>query len=59
MNRLLINRRAAAEHRCDPAADPEATSSIFHQIYEGLKPRTANDVPLTYRYVQLDTFIDN
>jgi len=48
---LMINRRSAAEHRDDPTADLEATATVFNQIYEGLKPKTAEDSALDYRYI--------
>lgn len=50
MPKLYINRRAAMEHRCDPSADPEYKNSIFTQIYDGLKPRDRNSLPLNYRW---------
>lgn len=32
MPKLFINRRTAAEHRADPAQDPDAKRSIFNQV---------------------------
>ena len=55
--KLYINRRAAAEHRDDPAQDPEAKNSMFMQIYEGLKPRDNTEKPLDYRLGHLYCFL--
>ncbi|XP_067937945.1 E3 ubiquitin-protein ligase HECTD3-like [Watersipora subatra] len=48
--KVIINRRAAAEHRSDPSLDPAAANSVFVQIYEGLKPRNPEDKGLDYRW---------
>lgn len=47
---VYINRRAAMEHRCDPSQDTECKSTVFMQLYEGLKPRDRNTKPLHYRW---------
>ncbi|KAL8570039.1 hypothetical protein ACOMHN_036316 [Nucella lapillus] len=47
---VYINRRAAMEHRCDPSQDPECKSTVFIQLYEGLKPRDRTTKPLHYRW---------
>ncbi|XP_076441534.1 E3 ubiquitin-protein ligase HECTD3-like [Babylonia areolata] len=47
---VYINRRAAMEHRCDPSQDPECKSTVFMQLFEGLKPRDRNTKPLHYRW---------
>ena len=39
------------EHRCDPSQDPECKSTVFMQLYEGLKPRDRTTKPLHYRYI--------
>ncbi|ELU04919.1 hypothetical protein CAPTEDRAFT_168000 [Capitella teleta] len=50
MPKLYINRRAAADHKIDPSLDPDYKNSIFHQIYEGLKPRDKFEKVLDYRW---------
>nr|KAG5697406.1 hypothetical protein BaRGS_008832 [Batillaria attramentaria] len=47
---VYINRRAAMEHRCDPSQDPDCKSTVFMQLYEGLKPRDRTSKPLHYRW---------
>lgn len=47
---VYINRRAAMEHRCDPTLDPDCKSTVFMQLYEGLKPRDRSSKPLHYRW---------
>lgn len=49
MPKLFINRRTAAEHRADPAQDPDAKRSIFNQLYEGLKQEKCG-IKLDYRW---------
>ncbi|XP_025109253.1 E3 ubiquitin-protein ligase HECTD3-like isoform X2 [Pomacea canaliculata] len=47
---VYINRRAAMEHRCDPSLDPDCKSTVFVQLFEGLKPRDLTSRPLHYRW---------
>ncbi|XP_068728218.1 E3 ubiquitin-protein ligase HECTD3-like [Montipora capricornis] len=49
MPKLFVNRRAAVEHKADPAQDPDAKRSIFNQLYEGLKQEKCG-VKLDYRW---------
>ena len=39
------------EHRCDPSQDLECKSTVFMQLYEGLKPRDRTTKPPHYRYL--------
>ncbi|XP_072048843.1 E3 ubiquitin-protein ligase HECTD3-like isoform X2 [Amphiura filiformis] len=48
--KLYINRRSAADHRADPSQDPLCKSTIFTQVYEGLKPKDRNNKALDYRW---------
>lgn len=50
MPKLYINRRAAMEHKLNPAADPLYKNSVFSQMYDGLKPRDPSQKPLDYRW---------
>ncbi|XP_050401183.2 E3 ubiquitin-protein ligase HECTD3 [Patella vulgata] len=47
---VYINRRIAMEHRCNPSNDPTCKSSVFIQLYDGLKPRERSAKPLDYRW---------
>jgi len=49
--KVYIDRRAAMEHRSDPSADPDCRNTVFHQLFEGLKPREGGQKPLDYRHV--------
>ncbi len=51
MQKLYINRRAAADHKIDPSQDPEYKNTVLAQIYEGLKPRDRYEKPFDYRSV--------
>ncbi|XP_033095652.1 E3 ubiquitin-protein ligase HECTD3-like [Anneissia japonica] len=52
MPKLYINRRAASEHKSDPSKDPECKSTVFSQIYEGLKSGTRSNTQLDFRWPQ-------
>ncbi|GFO48138.1 E3 ubiquitin-protein ligase hectd3 [Plakobranchus ocellatus] len=47
---VYLNRHAALAHRADPSSSPDYSSTVFMQLYEGLKPRNRSSSPLTYRW---------
>ncbi|CAB3977789.1 E3 ubiquitin- ligase HECTD3-like [Paramuricea clavata] len=47
--KVVLNRHTAAEHRENPASDPEGKQSIFCQLYEALKSEKCG-VTLDFRW---------
>jgi len=47
--KIYINRHLAAEHIVEPSVDPDAKNSVFHQLYEALRPERC-EVKLDYRW---------
>jgi E3 ubiquitin-protein ligase HECTD3 len=47
--KVVLNRHTAAEHKDNPASDPEGKQSIFSQLYEALKQEKCG-VTLDFRW---------